>query len=153
MFTQQPLLAELPGTVLPVLLYDGQCGLCAASIEFILRHEGSSESAKNVMHFASLQGRLGDYIRGVQPALSSVDSIIWIGVGPKGHPTVLIKSDAVLAVLRHVAGVWSLPGRLGRVIPRRLRDMVYDMIAQRRYRLTTQRCLLPENLNSSRFLD
>ncbi len=48
---------------------------------------------------------------------------------------ILMRSDAVLHVLRRLGGLWRALGIVGRLIPRALRDNVYDGIARRRHRL------------------
>lgn len=42
------------------------------------------------------------------------------------------RSDAILRILGHVGGIWSL-ARLGVLIPRFLRDALYKWVARHRY--------------------
>jgi predicted DCC family thiol-disulfide oxidoreductase YuxK len=66
---------------------------------------------------------------------------------------VLIKSDAVLSLLWDLGGIWKL-SVLGRVIPRFLRNALYDLIAQCRYKWFGKResCMIPTPELRSRFL-
>ena len=46
---------------------------------------------------------------------------------------VLVKSDAVCAILDRLGGVWRIAA-LARWLPRRIRDAAYDAFVRRRYR-------------------
>src|SRR5688500_13062251 len=83
----------------PILLYDGSCGLCARSVQFVLRHERRSHR----LRFATLQGPHGAATLGSNPELAKVDSVVWLEPSTDGTPPrVLVRSEAVLAVLRHL---------------------------------------------------
>jgi predicted DCC family thiol-disulfide oxidoreductase YuxK len=138
---------QLPG---PVLLYDGSCGFCAASVSFILRHE-----RRHSLFFASLQGAVGQQIRTRYPELSDIDSMVWVDPANREQPErVLIRSAAALRVANYLGGLWRLMA-LGRLLPRRLRDWGYDWIARHRHSLTPAgtQCLLPPAEVRWRFLD
>lgn len=47
---------------------------------------------------------------------------------------VLVRGDAVLRVMRRLGGPWHLL-RMGAVIPRPIRDTLYDVVARHRSRL------------------
>jgi predicted DCC family thiol-disulfide oxidoreductase YuxK len=112
-------------------------------VRFIIRHDKGG-----VLRFASLQS---DYAR---RELGK-----W-GI-PEGHfssivlidDKVLFKSDAVLAVARRLSGGWRAIGLL-RVLPRFIRDGVYDFVSRHRYRLfgKSDRCTLPTPDLEARFL-
>lgn len=53
--------------------------------------------------------------------------------------SVLTKSDAVVAVLAGCRFPWSL-GRYGSIVPKRLRDGAYDLVARHRHRLSSKGC-------------
>ncbi len=66
---------------------------------------------------------------------------------------VLTRSDAVLRILDSITGPWRL-ARIAKLVPRRLRDLVYAHIAQRRYRWFGRRksCMIPPPEVAERFL-
>ncbi|HEX4684452.1 MAG TPA: DCC1-like thiol-disulfide oxidoreductase family protein [Gemmatimonadaceae bacterium] len=135
-----------------LLLFDGTCGFCAESVQFVLRHEARDRS----LRFASLQSATGARIREAHPELNSIDSVIWYEPGLNGRrETVLVRSNAVLHVLGYLGGIWRVLGTLGRVIPRALRDAGYDLIARHRHRLVRsgQVCLVPALDQRERFID
>jgi predicted DCC family thiol-disulfide oxidoreductase YuxK len=157
-----------PSEAGPVLLYDGACGVCARSIQFILRHEGATHS----LRFAALQSDFGRRILDAVPGLEEVDSVVWVEPAPTdpgseappprlvpGAPIpplrVLVRSDAALAAAIYLGGGWRWVGRVGRLVPRGLRDAVYDLVARNRHRMSdrSKRCLLPTPEERLRFLD
>jgi predicted DCC family thiol-disulfide oxidoreductase YuxK len=132
-----------------LLLYDGNCGFCAESVQFVLRHE---RSADKTLRFASLQSPTGVSIRAQHPELDGIDSVIWY---EPSTDQVLVRSRAALRVLRYLGGIWAPLGALGTVVPRFIRDAVYDLIARHRHQLVRggAACLVPSPEQRDRFLD
>ena len=134
----------------PVLLYDGTCGFCADSVQLVLRHD-----RRKTLRFAPLQGALGARVREQHPELEGVDSMVWVELDAAGDPArVLTRSDAGLRIARYLGGWWRLAGA-GYVVPRRLRDAAYDLVARHRHRLRAggPACLVPRPEDRARFLD
>lgn len=134
----------------PVLLYDGACGVCAWSVQFVLQREPPHR--RGILHFAPLQGAFGTELRARYPELEGVDSVVWFDPADRSAP-VRVRSDAALRTLRHLGGVWALMGMLGRCVPRPIRDAAYNAIATRRMSLAAPRCLLPTPEERQRFLE
>ena len=135
-----------------LLLYDGTCGFCAQSVQFVLRHE----RAHGTLRFAPLDGETGRAIRAAHPELDGVDSLIWVGPTVNdATPRVLVRSTAVLEVARYLGGIWRVLGALGRVVPRALRDATYDLVARHRQQIAgrADACLLPTPDQRVRFID
>src|SRR5437868_3583859 len=105
----------MTGTHGALLLFDGTCGFCAESVQFVLRHEARNRS----LTFASLQSATGARVRAAHPELDSVDSVVWYEPAANGRPeTVLVRSSAVLHVLDYLGGLWRVLGAAGRIVPR-----------------------------------
>jgi predicted DCC family thiol-disulfide oxidoreductase YuxK len=135
-----------------LLLYDGTCGFCAESVQFVLRHD----RRRQTLRFSSLQGPTAAEIRARHPELDAVDSVIWFEPADGTHPeTLLTKSSAALRVLRYLGGVWRPLGALAAIVPRTIRDAVYDLIARHRHRLVRAgpACVIPTPEERNRFLD
>jgi predicted DCC family thiol-disulfide oxidoreductase YuxK len=134
-----------------LLLYDGTCGFCAESVQFVLRHD----SAKRTLRFASLQSPTGTALRARYPELNSIDSVIWYEPGTNGADVVLVRSRAVLRVLRYLGGVWSALGLLGALVPRVVRDWAYDFVARHRHKLIrgAPMCVIPLPEQRDRFVE
>ena len=134
----------------PLLLYDGTCGFCAASVAFMLRHE-----RQHTLRFATLQGEVGSDLRRRHPQLQSVDSMVWVDPAPGGHEeAVYVRSAAALQAARYLGGAWRLL-TVGKLLPGPLRDRIYDWIARHRHSLSVSgaRCFVPTPEQASRFLN
>lgn len=130
-----------------VLLYDGDCGFCAGSVQFVLRHEPAAARAR--LAFAPLQGAFGTRVRQQFPELAGVDSVVWYD---PAVPSVRVRSAAALAATAHLGGGWAVLAAIGRLVPRLLRDAIYDQIARRRFEIAAPACLLPTPEERARFL-
>jgi predicted DCC family thiol-disulfide oxidoreductase YuxK len=135
----------------PILLYDGVCGLCNRSVQFILRHDRCA-----IFNFASLQSPIAQTIlagHGANPA--NLDTVYLVANYNQPGEVLLSRSDAVADILRRLGGIWSFFGAVLRLIPRSLRDWGYNLVARNRYRIFGHydTCPLPTPETRSRFLD
>jgi predicted DCC family thiol-disulfide oxidoreductase YuxK len=112
----------------PLLLYDGQCALCNGWVRFLLRVDRGGS-----IRFAPLQGVTGAAVRARHPSVEGVDSIILVE-REGGQERVSLRSTAVLRILRYLGWPWKA-GLVGYVLPREIRDSLYDVVAWWRYRL------------------
>jgi predicted DCC family thiol-disulfide oxidoreductase YuxK len=81
--------------------------------------------------------------------------MIWIEHPDQGaREAVLTRSDAGLKIARYLRGPWRLAA-IGHLVPRFLRDAVYDVIARHRHRLVSEAesCYVPPPALRTRFLD
>jgi predicted DCC family thiol-disulfide oxidoreductase YuxK len=135
-----------------LLLYDGSCGFCARSVQFVLRHE----SRRRTLRFAALDSAIGIDVRARHPEIEGVDSVVWVEPAETNAPErVLVRSAAVLCVLRYLGGVWRALAGLAAIVPRSLADAVYDFVARHRHKLTrgNPACVIPTPEQRSRFID
>jgi predicted DCC family thiol-disulfide oxidoreductase YuxK len=133
----------------PVLLYDGTCGFCAASVRWVLQRDPSGP-----LQFAPLEGVFGAAVRARHASLAGVDSVVWVSPATDTRDEmVLVRSDAALRVCAYVGGVWGMVALL-RMVPRPVRDAVYAFVARHRHRLVSNAadCLLPTPATRPRFL-
>lgn len=133
----------------PVLLYDGVCGFCDGAVQFILRHD-----RRGTLRFATLQG---DFARGVidrHPELDGVDSLVLVERDASGVEQVHVRSNGALRVARYLGGAWHL-ARVTAIVPRFIRDAVYDGFARIRYRVFGRHdsCPIPSPEQRTRFVD
>jgi predicted DCC family thiol-disulfide oxidoreductase YuxK len=128
----------------PTILFDGVCNLCNHSVRFVLARDPGERFA-----FAPLQSAKGrELLTRVGLAADARSSIVLVE-GQRSFE----KSDAVLRIFAGLSGLWPIFALL-RVVPRKLRDAVYDWIAANRYRWFGQRaeCLVPTPEQRRRFL-
>jgi len=133
----------------PLLLYDGTCGFCASTVQFVLRHDSRAKT----LRFASLQGTIGTAIRDRHPELAAADSVVWLETPDDAAP--LVRSAAGLRVLSYLGGGWKALAGIARVMPKGVRDWGYDLVARHRHRLVAggDVCLIPTEEERARFLD
>ena len=134
----------------PVLLYDGVCGYCNQTVQLLLRLD-----PRGTLRFAALQSDYGRRVVARHPSLKGVDSVVFVEpAADDGEGRVHVRSDAALRVVSYLGGPWKI-FLLARLLPRRLRDFLYDLFARNRYRLFGKydSCLLPAAEVRSRFLD
>ena len=115
----------------PVLLYDGECGLCNGVLRFLMR-----EDAGGRLHYAALQSDAArGYLQRHGMSTTDFDSIVFV---PDWNDQTAgkhrLRTDGVLAALDEIGGVWRVAAFL-RVIPAPLRDPFYKIVARLRYRL------------------
>jgi predicted DCC family thiol-disulfide oxidoreductase YuxK len=133
----------------PLLLYDGSCGFCADTVQFVLRHDVRAKT----LRFASLQGPTGTAIRGRHPELASADSVVWLEGVNDAAP--LVRSGAALRVMSYLGGAWGALATVVWLVPPGVRDWGYDLVARHRHRLSVDgaRCVIPTAEERERFLD
>lgn len=127
-----------------LVLFDGVCNLCTGSVQFIIRRD-----PRGKFKFAPIQSALGQQLLQQSGLADGVDSFVLVTRGK-----VLTRSDAAIEVARRLGGPWRLGAALGRLVPRRWRDAVYQFIADRRLAWFGQstRCMVPSDELRSRFL-
>ena len=133
----------------PVLLYDGGCGLCAASVQFILRHE-----RRHTLRFAALQSRFAEDVRVRHPELTGIDSMAWVEPAGEDGERVFVRSAAAIRAARYLGGPWHI-ATLALAMPRSGRDAAYNLVARHRHYLFggSETCYAPPASARARFLD
>jgi predicted DCC family thiol-disulfide oxidoreductase YuxK len=133
------------------VLFDGTCGLCDRTVQWLLRRDRTG-----ALRFATLAGAIGEAVRARHPGLPQVDETILLVESPAGAgERVLLRSDAVLATVARLGATWRLVARLFRLVPRPLRDAAYRFVARRRRRWFGRlaACRVPTPEQRARFLD
>lgn len=127
-----------------VILFDGVCNLCNASIDFILKRD-----KKNQFKVGALQEEAGKKLLSnfkVNPEY--LDSLVLIEDGK-----VFFRSTAALRIAKNLSGLWPLfYGFI--ILPEGLRDGIYDWIGRNRYRWFGKKntCRLPTPEEKAKFL-
>ena len=142
-YRTNPAVPQFPDD-LALFVFDGDCVLCSRSARFVLRQD-----RRRRLRFAAAQTPLGQALLthyGQDPA-DPRSNIVLLG------GRAWLKSDAALKLAELLGPPWAL-GVVLRIIPRTLRDGVYDLIARNRIRLfgARQVCYLAEPGMADRFL-
>jgi predicted DCC family thiol-disulfide oxidoreductase YuxK len=128
-----------------LILFDGVCNLCSASVQFVIRHDSAAK-----FRFAAIQSEIGREIfqrHGLDPA--NLQTFVFITDG-----RIFLRSDAAIEVVARFGGAWKLL-RVFSLVPRSVRDAIYSFIAQNRYRWFGRQevCMTPTPEIKERFLD
>jgi len=122
--------APIPAMTGPVLLFDGECGLCNRCVRLLLRLDRHAR-----LRFAPLQSPPAQaYLRARGLPVTDFDSLVfvsdWAGAGPP-----LLRTDGVLAALRLCPGPGRMLAAALGMVPAGWRDRAYKLIARWRYRI------------------
>lgn len=146
-----------------IVFYDGVCGLCQRWVRFLLQRDKA-----RTLRFAPLQGETIKHVSkgaklaaGLSPesvgpdvlAPAELRSVIFVTQAGTADEQIFTRSEAALRLLDHIGGIWRVVSWL-RIIPRGVRDGIYDFIANRRYRWFGKdaSCPLPPAEWRARFL-
>ena len=109
----------------PTIVFDTDCVLCSGMVAFVLAHE--RDHALAFLGAWSPEGLRAAARLGFAKA-DLDDTFLLIRDG-----AALTRSDAALAIATHLRAPWRWLGAV-RLLPRPLRDGVYDIVARHRYR-------------------
>ena len=112
----------------PVLLFDGDCGLCNRIVRLLLRTDKAGR-----LRFAPLQGKAGQaYLQSRGLPTDNFDSLVFVpDWAAPARSAPLLRTDGALAAAAVVGGIWRLVTWL-RVLPGWLRDPCYQLVARNR---------------------
>jgi len=129
----------------PILLFDGVCNLCNGTVQFIIPRD-----PEGTLRFAPLQSDLGETVQ--EAAGLSTDDLDTVVLVEDGMA--YTKSDAAIRVAEHLGGRYRLLS-IGRLVPRGLRDRIYDVVAANRYDWfgRKEQCMVPDGDVSDRFIE
>lgn len=129
----------------PVILFDGTCRLCNGVVQFVVRRDPGGRF--RFLPIQSARGSAAYRAAGLDPERPDTLAV-WL------DGSAYTRSDAVLVIAGGLGWPWSM-AKAGSVLPRRLRDWLYDVVARNRYRIfgRYEACLLPTPEIRSRFLE
>lgn len=128
----------------PIVVFDGVCNLCNASVDFIVRHD-----PKGVFQFASNQSEPGQRILAAAGVAAVDTDTIVLAVDGEFFD----RSSATLQIAKRMGFPWNL-AYVFAIVPRFVLDAVYTLIAKYRYRVFGRKdsCRLPTPEERGRFL-
>jgi predicted DCC family thiol-disulfide oxidoreductase YuxK len=128
----------------PIVIFDGNCVLCSSFAQFILRvdrrHRFRLMTAQTPLG-AALYAHYGLFDDDYRTNILLEDGRVWL------------KSDGSIRIFVGLGFPWSMAA-IGKVLPRSLRDRLYDVVARNRLRWFGRRatCFLPDPQDADRFL-
>ncbi len=126
-----------------VIVFDGICNWCNAWVSFTMTRDGGR------FHFATLQSDKGqELLKLLGLPAQDFETFLLLERGQ-----VFTKSTAALKIVRQFSGGWPLLSMFV-LVPRPLRDILYDYVARHRYRLMgkSPTCRVPSAEEHDRFI-
>jgi predicted DCC family thiol-disulfide oxidoreductase YuxK len=113
--------SNLPG---PVVLYDGECGLCHRSVKFLIQRDNGR------LWYAPLQGETAAALRARHAEIpTTLESVVLVDAG-----RVFLRSKAFLYGAKYLTAPWRWAYHL-RWLPALVLDLGYRLVARIRYRV------------------
>jgi len=128
-----------------IILFDGVCNLCNGSVIFILQRE-----KRPVFQFASIQSEAGkELLQWYGLPRDYREAVVLIDSGK-----MVFGSTAALKIGQDLKFPWSFLGFGGLLVPKFIRDWVYQQVAVHRYQWFGKRdvCMVPTPDLKKRFL-
>lgn len=129
----------------PIIIFDGICNLCNSSINFIIKND-----SKRIFRFTQLQSEAGKNLaEEYEISEKNFDSVVLIQ-----NEKVFLKSSAALEISKQLQFPINL-SIVFKIIPKLLRDKVYDFISRNRYVWfgKSKECMIPSNEIRNLFLE
>ncbi len=125
----------------PIIYFDGECNLCNKSVNSIIKKD-----KKHLFYFAFLSDP--NNAQKIPKSYLSIDSIIL-----EYDNNFYTKSDAIIEICKLLGGIYKIMA-IGYLIPRIIRDKIYDFVARNRYKWfgKSESCLTPTPNLRKRFL-
>ncbi|MBB63593.1 MAG: thiol-disulfide oxidoreductase DCC [Waddliaceae bacterium] len=132
-----------------LVYYDGECGMCARSVQFILKRD-----RKKCFLFAPLQGETAKQnLKEMRDQDPDLDSMVLVENRGKPTEATFFRSKAAFRIAWYLGGRWKVFGILS-FIPLAIFDPFYRLIAKNRKRFfsSADTCKVPTEEERKRFL-
>lgn len=127
-----------------IIIFDGICNLCNASINFLIKIDKN-----NVFKFVAMQSESGEQLlKKYGFSTTEIDSFLLIS-----NKNLLTKSDAIVRISAQLPFPWNLFFVL-KILPKGMRDYLYSLVAKNRYKWFGKKnqCLIPTPELNHKFL-
>ncbi len=127
-----------------IILFDGVCNFCNASINFVIDHDSEKH-----FKFAPLQSEIGqEILTKFHKNTEDFDSVILLK-----DNQLYEKSEAALEITKHLSGFWKYLS-IFKVLPTFFLNFFYDIVAKNRYKFfgKSETCRMPTAELRERFL-
>jgi predicted DCC family thiol-disulfide oxidoreductase YuxK len=128
----------------PLIIFDGLCSLCNWIVNFVLKRD-----RKKIFLFTAYQSKTGKQMMTAYGLdIGEVSTVYLIE-----NKRVYDKSNAILKILKELPFPWNLSYLPIIVIPKHVRDCIYDLIARNRNRWfgIRNKCSIPNKKNKNFF--
>ena len=115
-----------------IVFYDGDCGFCNTSVQLILKNR------KKDFYFIPLQADISHRIMAKFNEEIKMNTLYLLE-----HGKLYKKSTAAIQVAKNLRKFYPIAFYVGMIVPRFLRDWIYDQIAKRRHKIKPGFCAMP----------
>jgi predicted DCC family thiol-disulfide oxidoreductase YuxK len=133
-----------------ILFYDGVCGLCDRTVQFLLSHSKlpAASNGTHELFFSALQG-LSAHSLLLENDRAHLSSLVLLENGQLHR-----KSSAVARLSKYVRFPWNILLGVVRWIPTPFANLGYDLVASIRYKIFGQleSCRIPRPNEQKHFL-
>ena len=128
-----------------IIIFDGYCNLCSGLVQFLIKRD-----KKDYFRFLSLQSDLTRKILASHTIPVNFNESIIVLI----ENQIFFKSDAVLKITDNLGRFWVV-FKVLRIIPKPVRDFLYDLVAKYRYRIfgKKQICMVSSENYRYKFID
>lgn len=126
------------------VFYDGDCGFCNFWVEWILKND-----KKDKFLFASLQSNFGQFFLKERDLQTYNFNTIYLW---KPEIYYLKKSSAIIKIAENLGGIYQF-SIIFKIIPKIIRDFLYNIISNHRSKILKASCFLPSQLQKGKFLN
>ena len=129
-----------------IIFFDGVCNLCNGFIDFVIKRD-----SKKIIHYASLQSEVSKILmKNENINIGENFSTIYFYDAGKFYK----QSSAILMIVKNLSLGYKLAASVCLIIPKGIRNAVYNYIAKNRYRFFGKKetCRLPSIEERKQFL-
>jgi predicted DCC family thiol-disulfide oxidoreductase YuxK len=131
LFTFNPgWIKPLQAKVKTLIFYDGNCGLCHRAVRFFIAEDQEGKAFR----FAPLNSNTFQVVTTATQRAALPDSMVVMTT----EQELIVRSAAVIYLLKRLGGIWRVLASAAEIFPRRLRDGLYDLIASNRYQIAAK---------------
>lgn len=127
--------------VAPIVFYDGDCGFCSSTVQFILKRR------KEEINFCPLQSDFASIRLQEEGMKINMDTIYYLK-----NEKIYERSSAAIQIAKSLNGLYPLLV-VFYIVPRFIRDGVYNAIAKRRHRIRAGYCVIPSEEEKKLFIE
>ncbi len=135
------------------MFYDGLCGFCHASVQWLLKHDRHDRFRFSPQQSAFATQVLARHGIDQERMLENNSVYLMMDLGTSGE-RVLQRSDVTVQCLFSLGGIWKVLGYAFQIVPKAARDAAYTVVAKNRFRLAGKYdvCPVPSAQQQAKFL-
>lgn len=125
-----------------IVFYDGECGFCQSTVQVILKNDHNS-----LVYFAAIQSDFtNQFFYQLGEESPDLSTFYFYNKGK-----IYSKSSGALKLVKYLKFPYPFL-MIFKIVPKFVRDFVYDLVARNRLKLASNSCRIPTAEEKSRFI-